>query len=53
MQKSIGKSKIQPPCKIVTHEDLNLKLGTWLRRGRYPPCNFGVESVQYWWLPPK
>ena len=28
MQKSIGKSKIRPPCKIVTHKDFNLKLGT-------------------------
>jgi len=27
MQKSIGKSKIRHPCKIVTHEDFNLKLG--------------------------
>ena len=28
MQKSIGKSKIRLPCKIVDHKDFSLKLGT-------------------------
>jgi len=28
MQKLMGKSKIRPPHKIVTHEDFSLKLGT-------------------------
>ena len=38
------------PCKIVTHEDFNLKLGTRdyvadITHGD-PPCNFRVESAQ-------
>jgi len=28
MLKSIGKSQNSTPCKIITHEDFNLKLGT-------------------------
>jgi len=39
------------PCKIVTHEDFNFKLGT-RDYVADKPCNFRVESAQRG-LPPK